>query len=354
MELIGLRRASDRTEFYFLPVDDRGHERHALSIAEADSFSDEDEDNEKPFASGPAPPVVSGVPVGDWPLRLVQDASRGRFFVAARDLRAGELVCAEEPFVQTVHDALHDVVCHHCYDLLTEGGVLFDGSPMEARKQSRSPSSCERCAQVRYCSAECARDGATAHGFECDVLRALAARSALFMELLQAQLVDLGLQRERGAAAREASGPPSDTRLAVVSYEHLLAQPAAALAGPARDIAFPGGPEPPPDAPDLQNATVAHVRALATTTSDANDDVWHAVEATLCTSASGGEAVREACARSLAAWSPRRAAKACARASDLLLRAELDSQASTTPVPSEVAAHARRAFSAREWPLFPE
>ena len=50
------------------------------------------------------------------------------------------------------------------------------------------------------------------------------------MELLQAQLVDLGLQRERGAAARETSGPPSDTRLAVVSYEHLLAQPAAALA----------------------------------------------------------------------------------------------------------------------------
>ena len=186
---------------------------------------------------------------------------------------------------------------------------------------------------------------------------ALAERSALFMELLQAQLVDLGLQRERGAAARETSGPPSDTRLAVVSYEHLLAQPAAALAGLARDIAFPGGSEPLLDALDLQNASVAHARALTTTTSDAidtNDDVWHAVEATLCTSASGGEAVREACARSLAAWSPRRAAEACVRASDLLLRAELDSQASTTPVPSEVAAHARRAFSAREWPLFPE
>ena len=177
------------------------------------------------------------------------------------------------------------------------------------------------------------------------------------MELLQAQLVDLGLQRERGAAARETSGPPSDTRLAVVSYEHLLAQPAAALAGLARDIAFPGGSEPLLDALDLQNASVAHARALTTTTSDAidtNDDVWHAVEATLCTSASGGEAVREACARSLAAWSPRRAAEACVRASDLLLRAKLDSQASTTPPPSEVAAHARRAFSAREWPLFPE
>ena len=74
----------------------------------------------------------------------------------------------------------------------------------------------------------------------------------------------------------------------------------------------------------------------------------------LCTSASGDAAAREACAQNLVAWSPRRAAEACARASDLIARAKVDSKVSTTPLPSEVAAHARRAFSAREWPLFPE
>ena len=186
---------------------------------------------------------------------------------------------------------------------------------------------------------------------------ALAERSALFMELLQAQLVDLGLRRERAAAPAGPDTPQSGPRLAVISYEQLLTQPAAALAGVARDIALPGGVEPLLDAPDLQNATVAHARALVTTAPnaiDTNDDVWHAVEAMLCTSASGDAAAREACAQNLVAWSPRRAAEACVRASDLIARAKVDSKVSTTPLPSEVAAHARRAFSAREWPLFPE
>ena len=61
-----------------------------------------------------------------------------------------ELVCAEEPFAQTVHDALHDVVCHHCYDVLAEGRVLFDGDPLEPRRPSKGKSearSCGKCAR---------------------------------------------------------------------------------------------------------------------------------------------------------------------------------------------------------------
>ena len=43
---------------------------------------------------------VDGEAVGEWPLRLRSDATRGRYIVAARDLDKGELVCSEEPFVR--------------------------------------------------------------------------------------------------------------------------------------------------------------------------------------------------------------------------------------------------------------
>ena len=58
---------------------------------------------------------------GGWPLRLVEDGGKaaGRHLVAARALRAGQCVCSEEPFVQTVHDDLQDTVCHHCYGVLS-------------------------------------------------------------------------------------------------------------------------------------------------------------------------------------------------------------------------------------------
>lgn len=45
-----------------------------------------------------------GTPIDGWPLILREDRERGRYVVAARDLKLGELVCAEEPFVYTVHE----------------------------------------------------------------------------------------------------------------------------------------------------------------------------------------------------------------------------------------------------------
>ena len=86
----------------------------------------------------PAAPPPGTTPLGGgWPLAVRNDPKgRGRYLVASRALRAGELVCAEDPFAQTVHDALHDVVCHHCYDVLNEGRVLFDGAPLEPRQPS--------------------------------------------------------------------------------------------------------------------------------------------------------------------------------------------------------------------------
>jgi hypothetical protein len=118
-----------------------------------------------PHASPPAsaPPPESepaGEPVGEWPLRMRERPSLGRFVVASRALAAGELVCSEEPFVQTVDDGIAGHACHLCY-------AVVDAS---------APPSCSRCAQVRFCSAACAADGAAMHAAECDVLCALSQR----------------------------------------------------------------------------------------------------------------------------------------------------------------------------------
>ena len=126
----------------------------------------------------PCDRTLPGEPLGDWPLRLVQSKAAGRYLTASRDLQAGELVCMEDPFVQTVHDALQDAVCHQCYALIDPGGVLFDGAPLErqtAGSKTGNPETCRACAQVRYCSATCARAGAAAHAAECEVLQAIAA-----------------------------------------------------------------------------------------------------------------------------------------------------------------------------------
>lgn len=103
---------------------------------------------------------LEGKPIEGWPLLLLEHPVRGRYVVAARDLGVGELVCAEEPFVHTVHDDLQSTVCHHCFSLL-------------ASEASAQVESCRACCQVRYCSATCARDGAAVHAAECDVLQAI-------------------------------------------------------------------------------------------------------------------------------------------------------------------------------------
>ena len=70
-----------------------------------------------------------GAPLGTWPLKMVQsDDERGNHCVAARGLNAGVLICSEDPFAQTAHDSVDDVVCHVCYGLLPrkhEAGVIL-------------------------------------------------------------------------------------------------------------------------------------------------------------------------------------------------------------------------------------
>ena len=90
--------------------------------------------------------ALPGTPLGTWPLRMVEDPAKGRYLVAAQDLAAGQCICTEDPFVQTVHDDLQETVCHCCYGQLA---VAAAASP------------CASCGMIRYCS--------------CSVLRPLRA-----------------------------------------------------------------------------------------------------------------------------------------------------------------------------------
>ena len=102
---------------------------------------------------------LGGVPIGAWPLRLLDNTALGRMVIADRDIAAGELVFSDEPFCQTMHDRCDKTNCHHCYAMLPASGHGI---------------SCPEChGQVTYCSEQCARGGFEMHEAECGVLGAL-------------------------------------------------------------------------------------------------------------------------------------------------------------------------------------
>ena len=114
---------------------------------------------------GGLPHAISGSRVGRWPILMRNDADVGRHVVAARDLATGDLLYSEDPFVQTVEDALLTAVCHQCYAPI----ISADGTAQRSH-------GCDVCGQVIYCCTACQRAGARAHAAECGVLHTLAAR----------------------------------------------------------------------------------------------------------------------------------------------------------------------------------
>ena len=96
--------------------------------------------------------ALPGTPLGTWPLRMVEDPAKGRYLVAAQDLAAGQCICTEDPFVQTVHDDLQETVCHCCY-----GQLAVAAAP---------PPPCASCGMIRYCSVQCAATFAQAHAVD--------------------------------------------------------------------------------------------------------------------------------------------------------------------------------------------
>lgn len=51
---------------------------------------------------------------GDFPLEVRQEIGRGRYVVAKRSIKGGDIVCDALPYVHAVEDELKDVACAHC------------------------------------------------------------------------------------------------------------------------------------------------------------------------------------------------------------------------------------------------
>ena len=107
---------------------------------------------------------------------------RGRGLVAARDIKAGETVVAEEPLLLTVGQDAKDYACAHCLRLLTAGAACrfarwqpphrrkaprillpHDATRVERRDTCVPPTGslpCQSCHQVAFCSQECAAQAA--------------------------------------------------------------------------------------------------------------------------------------------------------------------------------------------------
>lgn len=142
--------------------------------------NDDDNGQAATDAASPSSPAQTAANddsvIGAWPLTVRDDPLLGRFVVASRDLQPGELVFTDTPFAQTVHDQFEAQVCHTCYALL----------PAE-------PHVCAACNRVRYCSAACAAELASAHDAECEVLQAIGAlpsHARLYLRILARARVD--------------------------------------------------------------------------------------------------------------------------------------------------------------------
>eukprot|EP00124_Ichthyophonus_hoferi_P005620 Ihof_evm2s865 gene=Ihof_evmTU2s865 len=91
-----------------------------------------------------------------FPLRIERSEEKGRYVVAARDLKAGEIVLTCSPLALTLNHQLWTDKCNHC----------FKSSPNMPR--------CASCLQTRYCSKACQVSAWTQyHKAECGAFKAL-------------------------------------------------------------------------------------------------------------------------------------------------------------------------------------
>ncbi|CAL4124554.1 unnamed protein product [Meganyctiphanes norvegica] len=87
---------------------------------------------------------------------IVVTKAKGRMAIAKKDIKPGDLIIVDSPYVTSLNFDLCSSHCHHCH------------------KRCNLPFPCNSCAKVVYCSASC-RDTAweTLHKIECPVLNNL-------------------------------------------------------------------------------------------------------------------------------------------------------------------------------------
>lgn len=117
-------------------------------------------------------------------LKVVYDEKFGRHVIAARDIRPGEILVAENPF--TTHLNIEDGFTH-CANCLQ---MAWDLIP------------CEHCINVMYCSEECQREAwDRCHDVECKVNDYLIDFDVNQQLLLSLRLAVLAIRQARGVEA---------------------------------------------------------------------------------------------------------------------------------------------------------
>lgn len=130
------------------------------------------------------------------PYSFSEQEGKGRFVVAARDIRKGEVVLIEEACVVAINRRHAFVTCSHCGATSDGTGTVFQLSPEDT---------------LRYCSEHCISVEFPVHQLEVPVMVATTAFSEVFGQESYRTLIRLACQRklhgEQGMHARTPRYP---------------------------------------------------------------------------------------------------------------------------------------------------
>ncbi|CAL4112866.1 unnamed protein product, partial [Meganyctiphanes norvegica] len=113
--------------------------------------------------TNPSPPILKEVnpkiPVFSSALDLSYSKSRGRSVIATRDIKPGEVLAVEAPYISMLISEDHSNLRNHCY---------------VCTAHSLTPLPCAQCNKVIFCSDSCRDEGISKfHSVECSVLPTL-------------------------------------------------------------------------------------------------------------------------------------------------------------------------------------
>ena len=131
---------------------------------------------EVPTLSGPA---SERYPNASDAFEVRHNQEYGRYGVAAKDVRIGDVILVESPYVCVLNQDMFDIRCYHCFRSLT---VFIP---------------CSSCIRVKYCSEECRRNSwSSHHSIECHCIEALLSSGTGSLSQLAVRIaITTGLQR---------------------------------------------------------------------------------------------------------------------------------------------------------------
>ena len=78
-----------------------------------------------------------------FPIAVSFTEKQGRFVVATRDIRRGEVLLVEEAYAAAVSDTYQQAVCHLCFRMYREGGSVLQCQYVTHRRIRNLPSALE-------------------------------------------------------------------------------------------------------------------------------------------------------------------------------------------------------------------